>query len=408
MRVLFLHNNFPAQYRYVATALAADPANQVVFGTQNPEGSLPNVRKMMHKASRTPHASTHHYVRNYEEAVLNGQAVFRAGLELKRSGFEPDIVCGHSGWGPTLFVKDLWPRTKLLPYFEWFYRARGSDADFLEPNSITEDDACRIRARNAPILTDLAQCEAGICPTEFQRSQFPDLFKQKLIRLFDGIDTNFFTPEPTEKLVLPEQNLDLSEVGEIVTYATRGMEPYRGFPQFMRAAAILHERRPNLHVVVTGTDRVAYGRQLPKGQTWKQTMLAELEGRLDLSRLHFTGSLPYGKYRQVLRASSAHVYMTVPFVLSWSLMESLASGCLVIASDTAPIHEVIQEGVTGLLADFFSPEKVADRVEEALDDRPRMAKIRANAREFVMQNYALSKLLPQHINLIRDVAAVRA
>jgi len=405
MRVLFLHNNFPAQYRYIASAFAAEPSNVVVYGTMNAEGSLPNVRKALYKPSRQPHQSTHHYIRNYEEAVLNGQAVYRLGLDLKRQGFEPDIVCGHSGWGPTLFVKDLWPRARLLPYFEWFYRGRGSDADFLEPNSLSEDDLCRIRARNAPILVDLAQADAGVCPTEFQRAQFPEIFKPKLVRLFDGIDTNFFAPEKGARLKLDELGIDIGDDDEVVTYATRGMEPYRGFPQFMRAAALLMERRPKLRVIVTGTDRVAYGRQLPPGETWKQRMLAELGARLDAARLHFTGSLPYGQYRQVLRVSAAHVYLTVPFVLSWSLMESLSCGCLVVASDTAPAREVIEDGVTGLLADFFSPEAIAARVEEALDDPARMAAIRANARELILQRYALSKLLPMQMKLIRDVAA---
>lgn len=402
MRVLFLHNNFPAQYRYVASALAADPKNEIVFGTTNPDGSLTNVRKMMYKASRAVQPATHHYVRNLEEAVLNGQAVYRAARELKREGFIPDVVCGHSGWGPTLYMKDVFPKTKLIGYFEWFYHARGTDADFIDPTSITLDDECRIRTRNAAILLDLAQCDAGVSPTEFQRSQFPLPFRERLTCLHDGIDVNFFAPEPYSRLVVP--NLDLSHVDEIVTYATRGMEPYRGFPQFMQAVALLHKRRPSVHAVVVGDDRVAYGRKLPQGQSYKKKMLAELPD-LDHKRLHFTGPLPYVHYRQVLRSSAAHVYFTVPFVLSWSLMESLACGSLVIGSDTPPVREMITDGVNGLLVDFFSPEKLADRMEEALDNRDQLRPLRAAARQSIVERYALQDLLIKHVDLIKDVAA---
>lgn len=405
MRVLFLHNNFPAQYRFVATALAADTRNRVVFGTTNAGGELPNVTRVFYKPARPANPSTHHYIRNLEEAVLNGQAVYRMALELKRQGFEPDIVCGHSGWGPTLYVKDAFPKAKLLCYFEWFYRARGSDADFVDPASISLDDECRIRTRNAPILLDLAHCDAGLSPTEFQRAQFPEPWASRLHCLHDGIDVDFFSPEPGAKMILP--GLDLSQAAEIVTYATRGMEPYRGFPQFMRALALLQKRRPHMHAVVVGDDRVAYGRKLPEGQSYRQKMLEELP-ELDLSRLHFTGSLPYPLYRQVLRASSAHVYLTVPFVLSWSLMESLATGCLVVGSDTPPVREMIRDNQNGLLADFFSPEHLAQRIGEALDDPARMAPIRAAARQGIVERYALRDLLPRHLRLIREVAAAAA
>jgi glycosyltransferase involved in cell wall biosynthesis len=221
--------------------------------------------------------------------------------------------------------------------------------------------------------------------------------------LHDGIDTDYFTPAPGTKLVLPD--LDLSGAAEIVTYATRGMEPYRGFPQFMRAAALLLKRRPGLHIVIAGSDTVAYSRKLPQGQSYKQRALEEL-GAADLSRLHFTGALPYGPYLQLLRASAAHVYLTVPFVLSWSLLEAMATGCLVIGSDTAPVREVIEDGRTGLLADFFSPAEIAARVGDALDNRARMAPMRQAARDLIRQRYALSDLLPRHIALMREVAGL--
>jgi glycosyltransferase involved in cell wall biosynthesis len=398
MRFLFLHNNFPAQYRHIVSALAADPSNQVVFATQREDGAMANVRKALFKPSRTAHASTHHYVQSLEGAVLNGQAVYRLCDSLKKAGFVPDVICGHSGWGPTLYVQEAFPAARLTCYFEWFYRPHKSDADFLTHGAMTTDQACQIRTRNSPILLDLAGCDAGICPTMFQRDQFPEAFRSKLTVLHDGIDTEFFKPAPAAKLQLP--NLDLSQAAEIVTYVARGMEPYRGFPEFMRAAALLLQRRPGLHAVVVGADRVAYGKPLPQGQSYKQLLQAELSG-YDLSRLHFTGLLPYGSYLRVLQASAAHVYLTVPFVLSWSMLEAMSTGCLIVGSDTAPVREVVTDGENGLLVDFFSPEAIAARVADALDNPAEMVKIRAAARATILERYALRDLLPKHLNLIR-------
>jgi glycosyltransferase involved in cell wall biosynthesis/parvulin-like peptidyl-prolyl isomerase len=400
MRILFLHPNFPAQFRHVAAALAKDSSNQVFFGTNRREGSLPGVNKVFYKAKREARPETHHYVRPLENAVLQGQAVFRMAEQLKAREFVPDVVYGHSGWGPTLFIKDIFPQAKLLCYFEWFYHAHGSDADFDPNESLNADDEARIRIKNSPILLDLYSCDSGLSPTYWQRQQFPSEYQSKINVIHDGIDTDFFRPKPGAKLVLPSKNLDLSHVDEIVTYATRGMEPYRGFPQFMEAVALLQQRRPNCHVVVVGENRVAYGKKLADGQTYKDLMLDKFP--IDQSRIHFTGWLPYEEYLQVLQASCAHVYLTRPFVLSWSLLESLCTGCLVVASRTAPVMEVIQDGVNGLLADFFSPEEICERIEEALNHPDKMASIRAKARETVEKYYNLSVLLPKHLQWIQQ------
>lgn len=403
MRVLILHPNFPAQYRHIATALGSDPENQVIFGTSNerPEWVIPGVRKVLFTPSRNPRPETHHYVRPLESAVLCGQAVYRAAEKLKAEGFIPDIVCGHSGWGPTLFIKDIFPKTKLLCYFEWFYNAFGADADFDPADPLSADDILRIRVKNSSILIDLYSCDWGVSPTNWQKSQFPKEFHSKITVLHDGVDTEYFKPNPGAKLVLP--NLDLSGVDEIVTYVARGMEPYRGFPEFIESIAYIQERRPNCHVVIVGSERVCYGKSLPNGKTYKQEMLEKVP--LDMSRVHFVGSLPYGLYLKVIQASSAHVYLTRPFVLSWSMIESMSTGCLVIGSDTAPVTEVIRDGENGLLVDFFSPKQIAARVDEVLNHPTRMAEIRAKARETVLERYALSDLLPRHLQLIKDVAS---
>ncbi|MFN6569777.1 glycosyltransferase family 4 protein [Dendronalium sp. ChiSLP03b] len=401
MRVLFLHTNFPAQYRHVAQALAQDPKNQVVFGTKNRDVNLPGIYKAIFEPSRNPHPTTHHYVRPLESAVLHGQAVFKLCEQLKHQGFVPDVICGHSGWGPTLYIKDAFPDKPLICYFEWFYNSLGADADFDPTDPLSVDDLARIRTKNAPILLDLYTCDRGLSPTGWQKAQFPPEFHQKISVLHDGVDTEYFKPKPGAKLVLP--NLDLSSVNEIVTYVARGMEPYRGFPQFIETIAYVQERRPNCHFVIVGSDRVCYGKSLPDGSSYKDFMLKKVP--LDLSRVHFTDSLPYGQYLQVIQASSVHVYLTRPFVLSWSMIEAMSTGCLVLGSDTAPVTEVIKDGENGLLVDFFSPQKIADRIDEVLNHPTQMAEIRANARKTALERYALADLLPQHVQLIKDVAS---
>jgi len=404
MKILFLHPNFPAQFRHLATVLGRNEQNTVFFATNRREGNIAGVNKIIYEKSRTARPETHHYVRPLENAVLEAQGVYRVAQGLKDRGFYPDVVYGHSGWGPTLFMKDIFPKATLLCYFEWFYRAYGSDASFDPNDPINADDEARIRIKNAPILLDLVTCDRGLSPTVWQRSQFPPEFHNKIKVHHDGIDTNYFKPRPNAKLFLPRINLDLTEAAEIVTYVARGMEPYRGFPQLIETIALLQKKRPQCHFVIVGKNRVAYGKSLPDGQNYKDVMLEKFP--LDMSRVHFTDLLPYDEYLQVLQASSVHVYLTRPFVLSWSMLEALSTGCAIVASDTACVTEVIEDNVNGLLVDFFNPQQTSDRVIEALDNPQKMAKIRTLARETILRGYDLAKLLPQHLQWVKDCATL--
>ncbi len=432
MKILFLHRNFPAQFRYLAAALAANSAYEVAFITARPEGSLAGVEKYLYKVTRTVSPQTHRYVRPLEEAVCDGQAAWRTARQLKlQKGFEPDVIYAHAGWGPGLFLRDLFPKARYLGFFEWYYRAHGTDADFDPAEPIDEDGEARIRIKNASILLELAQCDGGVVPTQWQLQQFPSEFNPKLRVLHDGIDIRYFQPQPGTKLVLPPiapadldrvlgiapgtseltptqkiqkefwpRGLDLSDAAEVVTYVARGMEPYRGFPQFMEVVALLQKQRPHCHVVVVGEDRAAYGKALPDGRTYRDKALAERD--FDRSRLHFTGRLTYDQLRLVYRASSVHVYLTRPFVLSWSMLEAMACGCLLVASGTPPVKEIITDGENGYLVDFFDPAAITAKVSEVLDrqDELELRKIRQQARDTIAARYDLAKLLPQHLNFV--------
>lgn len=399
MRVLFLHPNFPAQYRHVAAALAKDSGNEIVYGTNQKQGNIVGVNKVLFEPHRTVRKDAHPYLRTTEEAVLNGQAVYRMANALKQRGFVPDAVCAHSGWGVSLYIKDAFPDACLLNLFEWYYNGHGADVGFWPTHEVTDDEYLTVRTRNAPILLDLMTIDWGYCPTQWQWQQFPTPVQSKLSVLHEGIDTNFIVPKAGSRIRLPD--LDLGDCNEIITYVARGMEPYRGFPEFMRAAKLIQHRRHAAHIVVVSADRVAYGKKLPGGQSYKEKLLDELQ--FDTDRIHFTGLRPYPHYLEVIQASAAHIYLTVPFVLSWSMMECMAAGCAVIASDTAPVREMIVDDENGLLVDFFSPEQIADRVDAVIDHPDRMAELRRNARETIVNRYALSDLLPKHLRLIDDV-----
>lgn len=383
MRILFLHDNFPAQFGPIGTYLAGK-GWEVVFGTRRKGAASPVIKTFNYKPHREVTKGVHPYAGTFEKAAINGQAAARACLELKKRGFSPDVMVAHSGWGPGMYLKDVWPDARYIGYFEWYYQPVGPDVAFLKGEKRpSEDDLLRTRGRNAPILIDLAACDFGLVPTAYQKSQFPPVISDKLKVLHDGIDTQTCAPRPGAKLVLP--GFDLSDAREIVTYVARGMEPYRGFPQFMAAASEVLKRRPEAHVVVVGEDRVAYGSKLPEGDSWKKRMLAQHV--FDEKRLHFTGLIPRDQYLKVLQASSVHVYLTAPFVLSWSLMEAMSAGCTIVGSDTDPVKELIEDGNNGLLVDFYNVQAIARAIIRILDAPDKYEAMRAAARETIVSRY---------------------
>lgn len=403
MRVLFLHNNFPAQYRHIAAHLGQDPQHKAVYITRREQYQIPGVTKLILKPSRAAGQQTHHYIRPLEDSVLHGQAAARIGMALRQQGFIPDVIVAHVGWGPGMFMKDIFPESAHLGHFEWFYQRHNSNNDFLpEDKNRPLDDYLRLRMFNVNILPELLSCDWGYVPTAYQRAQFPTEFQSKLSLLHEGVDTEFFCPDPAARMPI-----DLPADAEVVTYGTRGMEPYRGFPQFMRSLPRLLAKRPKAHIVIMGEDRVAYGTPLPSEQSWKKIMLAELEGKLDMNRVHFTGPLRYADYVRVLQASHLHVYLTIPFVLSWSLIEAMACGALILASDTPPVREAMDHDVHGWLSDFFDHEAMADRMDEMLGQGAALDRLRRAARERALARYALKDQLPRFYQLLEDLAARR-
>lgn len=408
MKLLFAHQNFPGQYLHLARHLGAQPGNEVLFLTQRKDGVVPGVKKVVYAPKRKPSRQTHHYLRETEAGVLNGQEVARAAFSLKNTGFVPDVMLGHNGWGEIWYLKDIYPKVPLIGYFEFFYRVEGADIEFEPGISEQLDTAPRLRTKNIGNLLGLEAADLGQCPTRWQQSLYPERYHSMLRVIHEGIDTRVVKPNAAAKLPLPDVSRELTSEDEVVTYVARNLEPYRGFQSFMRSLPAILSRRPKAQVVIVGGDDVSYGTRLPDGKTYRQEMLKELGDSLDLSRLHFLGRVPYATFLTVLQISRAHVYLTYPFVLSWSMLEALSAGCLVVGSRTPPVEEVLRHRENGLLVDFFDTAAIADTVVDALSNPETCRPLRERARRTVVEEYDLHTLaLPAQLKLVREAAEPR-
>jgi len=390
MRLLFVHQNFPGQYRHLATHYAGAGHQVVAIGDKENlryQPRLPGVRLLAYEAPREDHAGA--FEASALRAMQRGRALATAASALRRAGFRPDLVFAHIGWGEALFLKDIFPAAPLLLYGEFFYRARGADMGFDPEFPPSAKSLLRLRVMNAPLLMSLDAADWVMAPTFWQQRQFPDAYKARMSVIHDGVNTD---------LAVPEKN-DFQE--ELITYVARNLEPYRGFHVFMRAIPEIQRRRPKARIVIVGGDAVSYSPRLPPGQTYRERLLRELDGKIDLARVSFLGRIPYKEYLALLRRSSVHVYLTYPFVLSWSLLEAMASGCLVIGSRTAPVEEVIAHGRNGLLTDFFDTSALAAHVDDALQRQDELKPLREAARRTALERYDLKRVcLPAQCRLV--------
>lgn len=364
---------------------------------------MENVHHAIYEVPREPAPSTHRYLIGTERAVLQGQEVWRMCKKLKEvEGFTPDIICVHPGWGDGLFLKDIYPDVPLLSYFEFFYHYEGADVNFDPELPVSKDDQARIRIKNTSNLHNLHLMDWGITPTHWQKSLHPAEYHDRISVLHEGVDTQMVKPDPEVKITNPEGK-ELRRGDPIITYVTRNFEHYRGSHHFLRAVKLIQEQHPTAQIIAVGGDEVSYGRAAPEGKTYRHMLLDEVQP--DMSRLFFPGRVPYHVFLQILQVSTAHIYLTVPFVLSWSMLEAMAAECLVIGSATAPVQEVIEDGKNGVLVDFFSPEEIAKATLDVLNNSEKYDGMRKAARQTIQQRYEIADLMPQHIQLIEQIAA---
>ncbi len=402
MNYLFIHQNFPGQYRHVVRYLADQPGNHVYFITQPNENSMAGIYKVSYPKDQRGPVNCHAYAVEIDRAIYVGASVAEVCRGLREQGFHPDLIVGHSGWGETLFVKDVFPDVPLLANFEFYYHAQGVDVGF-DPEFVSIfGDPARLRARNGVALMAFQAADWGHSATRWQRDLHPPEMHSRISVLHEGVDTDLACPNPKASFTLPATGRALSRRDEVVTYVARNLEPYRGFHIFMRALPQLLRRRKRAQIVIVGGDGVSYGAPAPPRSSFRDMMLQELGTKLDLERVHFVGMLDYHAYLNLLQVSSVHVYLTYPFVLSWSLIEAMACGCLIVASDTPPVLEVLRDGSNALTVDFFAYKQLTQRIEAALDRPDEMKALRKAARASALSQFDLKRLLLPRWNALFD------
>ena len=415
MNLLFIHQNFPGQFKHLAPALAKLGHRVLALTMQKVKDTQwQGVELVPYAVTQGSTPGTHPWVVDFETKIIRAEGAFRACLTLKERGFEPDAIIAHPGWGESLFLKEVWPEAKLGIFCEFFYLAEGADTGF-DPEFPVEDVAgnnCRLRLKNLNNYMHFDVADAAIAPTNWQASTFPEPFRSKITVVHDGIDTQAVQPNPKVSLTLrkngSETPLTLTRDDEVITFVNRNLEPMRGCHIFLRALPELLKQRPKAQVIIVGGDGVSYGAKPTMEKngaaSWKEVFVNEVRGQIpdeDWARVHFVGQVPYASFLSLLQLSTVHVYWTYPFVLSWSLIEAMSAGAAIVASDTSPLREVIQHGENGLLVDFFSVDGLVQSVCGLLDDPKERDRLGVNARDTAVTGYDLKQVcLPRQLTWV--------
>ena len=424
MKILFIHQNFPAQFKFLAPALV-NKGYQISCFTLNKtiQNKIEGVNYFLGEINRSSSPTIHPWLADLETKTIRGDAYLRLAYQLFKQGYCPDLIVAHPGWGESLFLKEVWPSSKLAIYCEFFYNCKGYDVGFdpefrnrivgaipseMESLEFFSDviDSCRLQFKNVNNNLHMSKADFALSPTKWQASSFPKDFQKKITIIHDGIDTQTLIPNPSVELIV-NSSLKLTKNNEVVTFVNRDLEPYRGYHSFMRSLPKLLKKRPNLIVLIVGGNSTSYGSKPPKGKTWKDIFANEIKSKLDkedLDRILFLGTIPYNKYISILQLSSVHVYLTYPFILSWSLIEAMSIGCSIVASDTKPVSEVIINNRNGILVDFFDYDQIALEISDLLDNKNKRDRLSTSARESAIKNYDLKTIsLPRQIDWVEKM-----
>ena len=410
MNILFVHQNMPGQYRELVQWLAAQGGHRIYFLTQRKDApNLPGVETRIYTAHRKPAKDAYGLSKVWEEATGAGFGAAMAARRLQsEESFVPDIVIGHVGWGELTFFKQVWPDVPIIGFFEYFYNLEGGLVGFDPEEDVSDHAPFLMQARNAVPLVNIEVVDQGHCPTFWQRDRFPVSFHNRMYVCHDGIRTDKLLPNPDVELKLGRLDRPLTREDEVLTYVARNLERARGFHVFMRALPQIMRERPNARVLIVGGNDVSYGGKSTDPRGLRGEMEAEVGDQLDWSRLHFLGRVPYPDYQKIIQLSRCHVYMTMPFVLSWSLLEAMSMGATVVAADVAPVQEAITHGKTGLLVDFFDREALARRVSDVLANPEDFSHLGQAARAHVIKEYDfLSRCLPEHVAQINALVPAK-
>ena len=411
MKILFIHQNFPGQFKHLAPALVTQDHQVFALTTrQSSPSDWQGVKLISYRPNRSSTPNIHPWLIDFETKTIRAEAVFYRAKQLKAEGLNPDLIISNPGWGESLFVKEVWPQAKLAIYCEFFYQVEGGDVGF-DPEFPQEEEtiACRLRLKNLNNLLHFEVADAGFSPTQWQANSFPSSFRQRIMVIHDGIDTDVACPNPSVSLTLNNQ-LTLTRADEIITFVNRNLEHYRGYHSFMRALPEILARRPQAKVLIVGGNEVSYGAPPGGNLSWRDIFLNEVKSKIppeDLARIYFLGRIPYYHFVSLLQLSTVHVYLTYPFVLSWSLLEAMSCGCAIAASDTAPVREVIYDKKTGRLVNFFDYQDIAEQVCYLLDQPQERDLLGKAAHQLALEKYDLKTIcLPQQLQWLADFGIV--
>ncbi|MDA8920717.1 glycosyltransferase [Gammaproteobacteria bacterium] len=405
MNILFIHQNFPGQFKHLAPALTqAGHDVKALILSKAVTKEWNGVSIVPYALNRTNSKDVHPWALDFESKVIRGEACLKAALSLKHKGYYPDVIVAHPGWGESLFLQPVWPDAKLKLYCEFYYHEKGVDVGFDPEFSTIDPEAVgRVELKNANILLQFQNNVDGISPTHWQANTHPKHIRKKITVIHDGIDTDKLIPNDDVKFVLDTGKL-ITRKDEVITFVSRTLEPYRGFHTFMRALPALLTERPNAIVLIVGKETGGYGAEAPPGKSWKKQFVNEIFPELNeskRSRVHFLNTVSYDRFISLLQVSRVHIYLTYPFVLSWSLLEAMSVGCAIVASDTQPLHEAITHNKNGLLINFFDHSELSAAVNQLLQDELSRKKFSLEARRFAIERYDLKTVcLPGQIEWV--------
>lgn len=412
MKILFIHQGFPGQFKHIAPTLRRRGHELWVISKQRIEhrDSL-GIHYVPYSLKRSNSKTIHPLCFEMESKTIRGEAVAEKAFDLFKHGFKPDLIIGHPGWGEMLFLAEVWPKAPQMHYVEFFYGVVGTDDDFDGglPNNRTWRDRARARMKNAHNLSNLDQMALGITPTHFQNNLLPAWAAKKTIVIHDGIDTEWLKPNNQINLKLAarpglSQGIILKSGDPVISFVNRTFEPYRGVHIFMEALAQLQSINPKVQTLLVGndTDNVSYGSKREDGVGWLTALKQQFGARLDWSRIHNLGLISHEKLRMVYQVSAAHTYLSYPFVLSWSLLEAMSCGAFVIGSDTEPVKEVIKDGINGIIVPFKDAREVSKAINYALNNPSKITQIKINSRSTIKKNYHLGNCLSEQIKIIES------
>lgn len=413
MNILLIHQNFPGQYKHLGPALVALGHTVVALTPKVEKRTTWNgITLYPYRPRRGSTKGIHPWLADLETKLVRAEACHDMAIQLREKlKFTPDVILAHHGWGEPMLLRDVWPDARIGLYCEFYYRSgypfTDFDPEFPAPNRAK--DPLRLRMKNINNLLHSQIADAALSPTHFQADTFPDVWRSKISVIHDGVDTKNMVANPDATLDLPNGQT-VTRDDEVITFVNRNLEPYRGYHSFMRALPELLRTRPHAQVVIVGADSVSYGAKPPAGQTWKQIFIDEVRDQIpdaDWARVHYLGHIPYDRFTALLQVSRLHIYLTYPFVLSWSLLETMSVEGAILASDTAPVRELITDDVTGRLVDFFDPAAIVAGANALLDDPKARARLGAAARAHVATHYDLQDIcLPQLLTWVEDLAAM--